>query len=181
MFFKMKFDWKRLFFILIIVVITAAAAGYSSWWGLTLAINKQKEQISSLENQVDILAEQLTKKIEEQKAKEAAEQAAAEAEANKPASKPKSYTPTPEPEEPIAVSRILFFYDPDCGACQIQMPIVLELQSEGVPFAFMNVDENPGYISQYGISKVPTFILNGARVVAVLTKAELLNFWNTYK
>lgn len=177
----MKINWKRLIILVAIVLVTAVAAGYSTWQGLTLAINEQKEQINSLKGQVDILAVELTKKIEQEKARQAAEQAAQEVEVSAPVSKPKSYKPTPTPEEPIAVSRILYFYDPACGTCQVQTPIVLELQSEGVPFVFMNVAENPGYISQYGISKVPTFILNEAKQAAFFTKSELLNFWNTFK
>lgn len=176
----MNINWRRLFIAIGIILVTAAMAGYSTYLGVTNTIGEQNRHIDSLENQVDKLSNQITKKIEEQKAKEAAAKAAAEAAAKK--SQPSESTGSqPAPEEPEATSQIFYFYDPDCGTCKAQHPIVVELQGEGIPFVFMDVAANPNYISEYGISAVPTFILNEAKQAAFFTKPELLNFWNTYK
>lgn len=192
----MKIDWKKIVVTISIIFVTAIVVGGSTWLSFADAVNKNNEHINSLEDQISDLSGQVIKKKEEKKAKEKAEaeaRAKAEAEAAaaaktaeeaakksvaKTTTTPKTTTqqPTPAPS-----SQIYYFYSPYCGTCTAQTPIVNELAAEGIPFVFMNVVANPSYISQYGISTVPTFILNGVKQSAFFTKSQLLNFWNTYK
>jgi len=65
-----------------------------------------------------------------------------------------------EPEGEIDV-KILYFWDPDCGACIIATPIMRKIEGEGIiPISWFNVDENPDYIGQYRIVQTPTYIVN---------------------
>ncbi|MFC1656575.1 thioredoxin family protein [Patescibacteria group bacterium] len=177
----MKIDWKKLLITISTVIITSVVVGGTMWYGLTSAINEQKSQITSLEKQASELSEIYSEKLAEKKAAEAAEKAAEE-KAKEQATTP-TYTPEPEPEStPVVTPKIYYFYSPNCGTCTAQTYIVNELiAEEDIPFVFMNVVAHPSYISKYGISAVPTFILNGHKETAYFTKPELLNFWNTYK
>jgi len=191
----MKFDYKKIIGSIIVILITTFVVGGTLWFGVVNAVDEKSDHIESLESQVDVLTDIYQKKVEEKKVKDA-EEAAIAAEAALSAKKatkkstPESSTPEPVASEPTSeptsepeaeIVQIYYFYSPECGACMIQTPIVLELQSEGIPFAILDVLANPGYIGQYGLTHVPTFILNGHKEVAVFTKQELLDFWNTYK
>lgn len=191
----MKFDFKTILASIAVILVTTFIVGGTLWFGIVNAIDEKSDHIKSLESQADVLTDIYQKKVEEKKVKDAEKVAIAAQNAlsTKKATKkstPESSTPEPvafessseptsEPEAEIV--QIYYFFSPECGACTIQTPIVLELQSEGIPFAILDVLANPGYIGQYGISFVPTFILNGHKEVEVYTKDELLNFWNTYK
>jgi len=90
-----------------------------------------------------------------------------------------------EPEEETEV-KILYFWDPDCGACMIATPIMREIEGEGIILiSWFNVDETPGYIGQYRIVQTPTYIVNGHKShypeEYPFTKEEIYNYWNTYK
>lgn len=197
----MSISWKKLSLVIGVIILTSLMVGSIVWAVENTVIEEQKNQASLLENQVKDLSDQITKKLEEKKAKEEAEALAA-AKAASGAGKTtqkstKGGVPNSSEPEPVAGTEtgsepasepetapspvIYYFYDPDCGACMYETPIVLELQSEGIPFNLMNVEDHPEYIGQYGLTHVPTFILNSTKVVAVYTKEELLNFWNTYK
>jgi len=73
------------------------------------------------------------------------------------------------------------FWAPWCGACRMVTPVLDELAQEfsgRVKIAKLNVDENPGISSHYGIRSIPSllFFKNGVRVNAVtgaLPKEEL--------
>ena len=187
----MKFDYKKIIGSIIVILITTFVVGGTLWFGVVNAVDEKSDHIESLESQVEILTDIYQKKVEEKKVKDA-EQAAIAAQdalsAKKATKKstPESSTPEPVASEPTSepeaeIVQIYYFYSPECSACTIQTPIVLELQSEGIPFAILDVLANPGYIGQYGISSVPTFILNGHKEDVIFTKQELLDFWNTYK
>jgi len=70
---------------------------------------------------------------------------------------------------------------PWCGPCRTVAPILDRLASEyagRIKIAKLNVDENPGTASQYGIQSIPTMILfNKGRevnkLVGALPKAEM--------
>ncbi len=61
------------------------------------------------------------------------------------------------------------FWAPWCGPCQIMGPILEELSAEvkdSVTVGKLNVDENPGAASQYGVMSIPTIkIFKGGKVV----------------
>ncbi len=60
------------------------------------------------------------------------------------------------------------FWAPWCGPCQILGPIVEELATEmqGVKIGKLNVDENPGTASKYGIMSIPSIkIFKGGQIV----------------
>lgn len=179
----MNINWMRLLITIGIVMISSALLGYLMWTGMTNVIKIQEDEIQSLQTRSTKLSEQYFVKLQEKKAKEEAKSATTttpkasntSTEATETATDEASNSPEPTPQ-----SQILYFYNPSCGACIAQEPIVLQLQSEGIPFAFMNVVETPSYIGQYGITFTPTFILNGHRT-GYSSKAQLQTFWNTYK
>jgi len=174
----MNINWKRLFITLGIVVVTAAALGYLAWAGFTKIIQEKEDEIQLLANRSNELSQIYLQKFQEKKAAEAAKTATETTQKARNTST--STTDTDSQEEASPQSQIMYFYNPSCGACIAQTPIVQELQGEGIPFVFCNIIENPSYISQYGITSTPTFILNGHRQ-GFSSKDQLRNFWNTYK
>jgi thiol-disulfide isomerase/thioredoxin len=51
------------------------------------------------------------------------------------------------------------FYSTHCGPCQMMMPIVEGLQSQGLPVVKINIDERPDLMQRFGVDRVPTFVL----------------------
>lgn len=199
----MRVSAKKILLLIFVAFLTSIFIGTIVWSAENTVIEQQKKEISLLESQVSDLSNQITQKLAEKKAQEEAEALAAEQEeqasnniptkrttgsstptpvaentpTTDPATEPES---TPEPEEPESPI-LYYFFDPDCGACMIQTPVVQQVEAEGVPVAYMDVDAHPSYISQYGLEFVPTFIVNDHKEVAIFTKEELMDFWNTYK
>jgi thioredoxin 1 len=76
---------------------------------------------------------------------------------------------------------VVDFWAPWCGPCKMLTPILEELAGEykgKVTFGKLNVDENPGVASKYGIVSIPTilFIKGGSVVdqqVGLLAKGPL--------
>ena len=81
-----------------------------------------------------------------------------------------------ESDKPVLVD----FWAPWCGPCRIVAPHLEELndEREDLRVVKLNVDDNPGVASQYGIMSIPTMILfkNGQvakQVIGALPKARL--------
>jgi thioredoxin 1 len=81
-----------------------------------------------------------------------------------------------ESDTPVLVD----FWAPWCGPCRIVAPHLEELndEREDLRVVKLNVDDNPGTASKYGIMSIPTMILfkNGQvakQVIGALPKARL--------
>jgi thioredoxin 1 len=67
------------------------------------------------------------------------------------------------------------FWAPWCGPCQILGPTIDELAAEvtGVKIGKLNVDENPGTASKYGIMSIPSLkVFKGGEVVSELVGVQ---------
>jgi thioredoxin 1 len=71
------------------------------------------------------------------------------------------------------------FWAPWCGPCRSISPMVEDLAKDfmgKVKVAKLNVDENPGTPSQYGVRGIPTLILfKGGKVVDQIVGAQPKN------
>lgn len=75
---------------------------------------------------------------------------------------------------------IVDFWAPWCGPCRMVGPIIDEIAEEhgdSVAIGKVNVDENPGIASKFGILSIPTIILfkNGQpakKVIGARSKAD---------
>lgn len=78
--------------------------------------------------------------------------------------------------------RLLDYWAPWCGPCQMMKPVIEELEKElegKVEFVEINVDEDNETASKYGVMGIPTFIVEKdgrevARKTGFTSKEELL-------
>ena len=62
----------------------------------------------------------------------------------------------------FAMIKLLDFWAPWCGPCQMMKPVVEELEKElegKVEFVQINVDENQEEAVKYGVMSIPTFVV----------------------
>lgn len=84
------------------------------------------------------------------------------------------------------VIKFLDFWAPWCSPCQMMMSVIEELEKEldgKVEFVKVNVDEDPGTASKYGVMGIPTYIVEKdgkevARKTGATSKDELLKMVN---
>lgn len=77
---------------------------------------------------------------------------------------------------------LIDFWAEWCGPCKIMNPIIDELEKElGDKLAVerVNVDEDPGKSSQFGVMSIPTYVImkegkETGRKIGVTPKAELV-------
>ncbi|RJP47231.1 MAG: thioredoxin [Armatimonadetes bacterium] len=82
--------------------------------------------------------------------------------------------------------KLLDFWAPWCGPCQMMKPVVEELEKElegKVEFIQVNVDEDPQEAAKYGVMGIPTFVIlkddqEVGRKVGFTSKEELLKLIN---
>ena len=80
------------------------------------------------------------------------------------------------------MKKILYFSAAWCGPCKTLGPI-MESTSGQVNYQKVDVDNNPELSAKYGVRNIPTMVLveNGVEIrrkVGVLTKEQILNFYN---
>ena len=80
------------------------------------------------------------------------------------------------------MKKILYFSAAWCGPCNTLGPI-MESASGQVNYQKVDVDNNPELSAKYGVRNIPTMVLveNGVEIrrkVGVLTKEQILNFYN---
>lgn len=84
------------------------------------------------------------------------------------------------------MTKLIDFWAPWCGPCQMMNPILEELEKElegKVEFIKINVDENPTEAAKYGVMSIPTLIVlkndkESGRKIGFTSKADLLKLIN---
>lgn len=77
--------------------------------------------------------------------------------------------------------KLLDFWAPWCGPCQMMNPVMEELEKElegKIEFVKINVDENQEEAAKYGVMSIPTFIVlkdgqEVGRKIGFIPKEEL--------
>lgn len=82
--------------------------------------------------------------------------------------------------------KLLDFWAPWCSPCRMMEPIIKELEEElrdRIEVVKINVDENNGEASKYGVMSIPTYIVlkddkEVGRKIGFTSKEELLKLLN---
>lgn len=84
------------------------------------------------------------------------------------------------------MNKFLYFTAGWCQPCQQFGPIMNSVQAQGIPVQKIDVDQNPGLVSQYNIRSVPTIILIGnqgqehIRKIGIQSKESVVNLFNQF-
>ena len=79
------------------------------------------------------------------------------------------------------MAKILYFTAPWCGPCRTFGPI---MESTGLPFQKVNIDEDTELAARYGVRSVPTILKVDSsgqeikRQVGLQSKENVLNWYN---
>lgn len=85
------------------------------------------------------------------------------------------------------MANILYFTAVWCGPCRMFKPLVDQVANEtGAHVQYVDVDNNPEMTQKFGVSSVPTIIVEQAgatlfRTTGAMPKAQLVDVFNRFK
>lgn len=69
----------------------------------------------------------------------------------------------------VRMIMIIFFTATWCHYCKIMTPIVYKLKTEGYDIQIIDANLNPKLVQKYGITALPTLVVNGTKHEGVRT------------
>ena len=88
------------------------------------------------------------------------------------------------PNEPYfdANAQVMEFYQPLCGWCQKESPILTDLAKQGYRVKPINLKDDKASGIKYGVDSTPTFVAtNGDKLVGYQTEDQLKTFLDAHK
>jgi thiol-disulfide isomerase/thioredoxin len=79
-------------------------------------------------------------------------------------------------------AKVMEFYQPNCGWCQKESPILQDLAKQGYRVKPMNVAADQSLWTKYGVTGTPTFVAaSGDKLTGYQTEDQLKTFLDTHK